>query len=216
MIDVIFSQNRGGVGIFKIDEFLFAQNCSWIKRVFSNCNDNWRLTMRIAAPMGKIEYLRSCDIDPRKNIILYEIAAAFELFVSCFSLIDNNYRKNPIFLNGACQRSGNDPRTLSSDFFGKQIYENNFDIIRTLTYDDCFSNGNFKSINEFLELGFRMPLSLWMRLRSALLFKKKNLTVIPDKTSRSINDFLKSLKRDLNPSGALFNRRSIWGRVRIN
>jgi hypothetical protein len=57
--------------------------------------------MRIASPKGKIEYIRSCDFDPRKNIILYEIAASFELFVSCFSLIDNNYRKTPIFLNGA-------------------------------------------------------------------------------------------------------------------
>jgi hypothetical protein len=155
--------------------------------------------MCIAAPLGKIEYLRSCDIDPKKNIILYEIAAAFELFASCFSLIDNNYRKNPIFLNGAFQRSGNDPRTLSSDFFGKQTYENNFDIIRMLTYDDCFSNGNFKSINEFLKIGFRMPVSLWMRLRSALLFSKKKLTDIPDKTGRSINEFLKSFKRGSKP-----------------
>jgi hypothetical protein len=144
-----------------------------VKACLSNCNDNWRLTMCIASPKGKIEYIRSCDFDPRENITLYEIAASFELFVSCFSLTDNNYRKNPIFLNGAFQRSGNDPRTLSSDFFGKQIYETNFDIIRMLTYDDCFSNGTFKSINEFLEIGFRMPVSLWIRLRSALIFSKK-------------------------------------------
>jgi hypothetical protein len=190
---------QGGVGLFKIDEFLFAQKCSWIKRVFSSCNDNWRLVMRIASPKGKIEYIRSCDFDPRKNIILYEIAASFELFVSCFSLVDNNYRKTPIFMNGAFQRSGNDPRTLSSDFFGKNTYETNYDVIRTLTYDDCFSNGKFKSINEFLDLGFRMPVSLWMRLRSALIFSKKNLVIAPDKPGRSIGDFLKSFKKGSKP-----------------
>jgi hypothetical protein len=136
---------------------------------------------------------------------------SFELFLSCFSLIDNNYRKNPIFLNGAFQRSGNDPRTLSSDFFGKLIYENNFDIIRTLTYNDCFSNGTFKSINEFLEIGFRMPVSLWMRLRSALIFSKKNLMIIQDKPGRSINDFLKGFKKGSKPFRRAFQQAKYLG-----
>jgi hypothetical protein len=43
---------QGGLGLFRIDEFIFSQKCSWIKRAFCNQNDNWRLTLKALAPDG--------------------------------------------------------------------------------------------------------------------------------------------------------------------
>jgi hypothetical protein len=49
---------QGGLGLFRIDEFMFSQKCSWIKRAVCNQNDNWRLTIKALAPGGRIESLR--------------------------------------------------------------------------------------------------------------------------------------------------------------
>ncbi len=202
---------QGGVGLFRIEEFLFVQKCSWIKRILSNQNDNWRLTMMSFASSRNIEHLRSCDIDPNKHFILYDVAAAFELFVSCFSLIDNNYRKNSIFANGAFHTSGQDPRPLGIDFFGRKFYESNSSLLRTLTFDDCFNNSEFKSINEFSDLGLRFPASLWMKIRSALFFSKNKLTFPTTKEGRSVGDFLRGFRKSSKPFRITINNAGYIG-----
>jgi hypothetical protein len=201
---------QGGLGLFRIDEFIFSQKCSWIKRAFSNQNDNWRLTIRTLAPGGKIDNLRSCDIDPNVHIILYDIVSAFELFVSCFSMIDNNFRKNSIFLNGAFQVSGNDPSPLGISFFGKAFYESNALALRSLTFEDCFIGDNFKSINEFHEIGLPFPYAVWMRLRSSLLLSKKKLSVA-DKVGKNVVSFLRGFKKGSKPFRLAINRASYIG-----
>jgi hypothetical protein len=75
---------QGGVGLFNIHDFLIAQKCSWVKRAFLCQNDNWRLSLAMAAPDGNIGNVRSCDIDPNRNLILFELAAAFEFFFWLF------------------------------------------------------------------------------------------------------------------------------------
>ncbi len=201
---------QGGLGLFRIDEFIFSQKCSWIKRAFGNQNDNWRLTMRALAPDGKIEYLRSCDIDPNVHVILYDIVAAYELFVSCFSMIENNFRKNTIFLNGAFQVSGNDSSPLGISFFRRAFYESNASALRSLTFEECFNGEVFKSINEFQDMGLRIPGTVWMRLRSSLLLSKKKLSVA-DKTGKSICTFLQSFKKGFKPFRLTINKASYLG-----
>jgi hypothetical protein len=90
--------------------------------------------------------------------------------------ISFNFKKNPIFLNGAIQRSGVDSRPIDCEFFGTDFYHKNMSAIRKLTYADCFTGDKFKSINEFTDLGLRFSVSVWMRLRSSLLFTRKQLS----------------------------------------
>jgi hypothetical protein len=126
-----------------------------------------------SVPGGVLANLRAYDIPREKSIILHEIAWFYEYFYGCYSLLENNYRKNSIFQNIAFCRSGADNRLLDVDFFGKNFYNENREKIRSLTFDDCFDDGNFKSINDFRVMGLTLPMSLWMRFQSALLFKKK-------------------------------------------
>jgi hypothetical protein len=194
-----YPRSRGGVGLFNIHDFLIAQKCLWVKRAFLCQNDNWRLSLEIAAPDSNIGILRSCDIDPNNNLILFELAAAFEFLTGCFSMLDNNFRKNPIFLNGAFQRSGVDNRPIDIDFFGKDFYQNNSSVIRKLTFDDCFSDGKLKSINEFSELGIRFLVSTWMRLRAALVFSNKLIKIDNDNVGKSITKFLNHAQKGSRP-----------------
>ena len=34
--------NLGGIGLFQLETFINALQCTWIKRAFENCNDNWK------------------------------------------------------------------------------------------------------------------------------------------------------------------------------
>ncbi len=166
--------NQGGMGLFKLTDFLIAQKCSWVKRALTNQNDNWSLSLLASVPGGVLTNLRAYDIPREESIILHEIAWSYEYFYGCYSLLDNNYRKNSIFQNIAFCRSGADNRLFDVDFFGKNFYTGNKDKIRSLTFDDCFEHGNFKSINDFRQMGLPLSMSLWMRLQSALIYSKKN------------------------------------------
>jgi hypothetical protein len=191
------SPEQGGAGLFKLSEFLIAQKCSWVKRAFTNQNDNWRLTLLSAAPDGNLLNLRACDIPPCKSIVLHEIAWAFEYFSGCYSLLDNNYRKNCIFQNIAVCRSGTDNRLLDIDFFGKKFYNENISKIRSLTFDDCFYDGKFRSLPAFKDIGLDLPVSLWMRLQTALTYSKKINRYDSENVSegKNISAFMNMIKR---------------------
>jgi hypothetical protein len=44
--DKIYSPIKaGGLGLFKLGDFIAALQCSWIKRCVQSCNDNWKYTL---------------------------------------------------------------------------------------------------------------------------------------------------------------------------
>ncbi len=150
-----------------------------------------------AAPDGNLANLRACDIQERDSVVLHEIAWAFKYFSGCYSLLDNNYRKNSIFQNIAVCRSGSDNRLLDIDFFGRKFYNDNRCRIRSLTFDDCFIDGKFRSPSSFKDIGLDLPLGLWMRLQTALTYSKKINRYDIENVSegKSISEFMKRTKR---------------------
>jgi hypothetical protein len=167
---------EGGVGLIHIGTFLMAQKCSWIKRTHTNTIDNWRLRLRFGCPNFDVTLLKKCDFNPDSEPILSNISGAFELFINCFSKISTNYKTAPIFANTSFFRSKDNNRLLDAEFFGKAFYAVNKGIIRKLTYADCFLETGFRTIAEFGEIGLELTVSLWMKLRSAMLLAKKKLS----------------------------------------
>jgi hypothetical protein len=144
--------------------------------------------------------LRSIDIDQVKNPILYEIAWAYEFFVGCHSQIDNNFKKNQIFMNAGIFVPGPEVGQIDVNFFGKNFYAANKDKIRSLTYDECFTNGLFNGIEKFREYGLPLTPSLWMKLQGALtLTKKTYLTSGTQGEGVTVWDFLKKFKKGSKP-----------------
>ncbi len=193
---------HGGAGLINIRDFLIAQKCSWIKRAAGNVIDNWRLSLAIAAPEGDILNIRSCDVDPKQHLILYELAWAYEFFIGCYSLIDNNHLRNNVFQNAAFVRSGRDNLLLDSNFFGKKYYIENKSRIRKLTFEDCFTDGKFKSINEFAgNVGLVFPPLTWLNLQTAITYAKKILakTSNGDKKGMPVSKFVGRFKKGSKP-----------------
>jgi Reverse transcriptase (RNA-dependent DNA polymerase) len=188
--------DKGGLGLFDLNLFIQAQTCSWIKRANDLCIDNWRYFITTACPGNNILLLRSSDIDPEMNPILFNMAKCYEKFISAFSALDGNYKCTPIFEN--CNFYYGDNVRLDKKFFGRNLYEANTDIIRNLTFNHCFNNDVFKTQLEFQEMGLNLNLATWMRLRSAILSAKTRLKKVSDVSDRnctSLNNFLRSFRK---------------------
>jgi hypothetical protein len=140
----------------------------WLFRAFKNCNENWRYDLHKLAPDHNPLLIRSRDICVQRHPVLRGIVLAYEEFYGNFCKKDNNYRYAQIFDNKIfC-----DPGTLQplgKNFFGNLLYDNYTRQIRVLTYDKCFNNNIFKSLQEFRDDGLPLTLVTWMRLRNLLL-----------------------------------------------
>ncbi len=192
--------SEGGLGLIHLGTFLMAQKCSWVKRTHSNTIDNWRLKLRLCCPNFDVALLRKVDVDPVTNPVIYGIAEAFELFVNCFSSIGLNYKLVPVLNNKTFCRFKDDSALLDIKFFGKNLYNAQKDRIRSLTFEDCFDDGTFKSVEQFEANGLILPISVWMRLRSFILWAKKKFRCLETGEEtlpkpQSVNQFLLRFKK---------------------
>jgi hypothetical protein len=199
---------EGGLGLIHVGTFLMAQKCSWVKRTQAFTIDNWRLRLKLGCPNFDVSLLKKCDFDSICTPILFNIAEAYEIFLNCYSKIGNNHNVVPIFSNSSITRSRDDRRLIDIDFFGKKFYNENKNIIRKLTVPDCFSGANFKSIPEFANDGLVLTVSLWMRLRSALLLYKNSLQPLPvsDEQPMPVIQFLSRIKRGSKPFRSVIDK----------
>jgi hypothetical protein len=186
----------GGLGIFNIKTFLEAQRCSWIKRAFSKNIDNWRYDLKCLSPAGDVTLIRKIDIDPYTHPILSNIVSAYETFLPAHTLKDKNYKKSQLFLNPAFVRSATDNGLLDIPFFTREIYDRSRDRIRSLIFDDCFLNGNFRTREQFTEIGLYLSGTVHLRLQSAVLFsKRKYAEKDTAKECKSVAEFLSGFKK---------------------
>jgi hypothetical protein len=187
---------NGGLGLFKLKTFLDAQRCSWIKRAHVKAIDNWRFDLKNLAPGGNISLIRRIDVDKNDHPILYNLVDSYCTFLTAFSDHEKNYQKSEIFYNPTFVRSRNDNNLLDIAFFTADFYNANKNVIRSLTYEDCFSEGNFKSKAQFAESGIRFTDTIWMRLQSALVYAKtKYSNKAGLKICNKVGDFLTSFKK---------------------
>ncbi len=177
-----------------IGTFLIAQKCSWVKRVHNNTIDNWRLRFRLASPNFDLTLVSSIDFNRNSSPVLFEIASAFETFVSCFGKIGNNLLELPIFLNPNIVHSSVDSRLIDINFFGREFYARHRDVIRKLTINDCFEVGNFKTLGEFHTMNLPHTVSTWVCLRSAILLARKKMAKC-ESVPVTLDRFLRGIKK---------------------
>jgi hypothetical protein len=187
----------GGLGLFDLKSFLHAQKCSWVKRTIEKPIDNWRFDLKSKSPNGDPSLIRRTDISPTENPILYNIIDSYCTVNDALSSKDENYKKSQIFLNPVFVRSKDDNNLLDIPFFTRQVYDANKVRIRQLTFDDCFLNGKFKTLEQFSESGLILNNLVWLRLRNAITFTKKAMEKRENIKTDSISSlgYLKSFKK---------------------
>ena len=81
----------GGLELFKIEDFLGAQCCMWIKRAFG-LNKLWKVELFTKANCSLFN-LRPSDLDKNLNPVLHNMAGYFQNFVYEFGTKNENFRK---------------------------------------------------------------------------------------------------------------------------
>ena len=143
--------SNGGLGMFKVRDYLSAQCCAWIKRS-SNLDELWKHELNFFSN-GSVFNLRKKNFDARKNPILHHIAGCFEKFIFKFTAIRENFMKMWIFENPSLVFDQNMPNFLNRDFFTEPYFEQNKQAICNITMDKILNmDKSFKSKQIFEQL----------------------------------------------------------------
>jgi hypothetical protein len=208
---------KGGLGLIHIGTFLMAQKCSWIKRAHANTIDNWRLTLKLLSPGFNIANVRLFDINKQENPILFNLVEGYQVFTRCYDQIGMNHTKSNIFCNPIFVRSKYDGNLIDRYFFGKTFFDLHTDTIRSLTFEKCFTDTGFKSMNEFAAMSLPLSQVVWVRLRSALLYAKEKFRnnmnpaiILPP--PKSIDDFLGTVKKGSKKFREIIDK-SVYGKI---
>jgi hypothetical protein len=94
---ICLAVEEGGLGLFKLDDFLASQQCTWVLKADLSRRDNWRVDLHTLTD-GNCLSLSHRIIDPNKNPILFGLATSFERLRVCHDSQNENFLK-AIFLN---------------------------------------------------------------------------------------------------------------------
>jgi hypothetical protein len=145
--------DAGGLGCFKLDEFLTAQQCVWVIRAARSCRDNWRVNLRIFS-YGNALGFSWRNVDPNGN------RYATVLF-------------NPMIFQGPGNKNTLTPAVLEAD--------SDFSLCKklsVLTVDECYDQFGFLTRAEFrIQLGIDLTLTGYANLGRAVNHFVSRLTV---------------------------------------
>jgi exonuclease III len=190
---IYFSACLGGLGFFNLSDFLEAQRCSWIFRAHKFPIDNWRYDLHSLAPNNNVLLLRASDVNENLHPVLHGIVKSYENFYYKFSSFESNAKNAFIFENKFFHRTEDVTATIDRNFFGQNLYANNVNFIRTLTYSDCFRDGHFLTVHEWQQAGFQITVNTWLRLRNAILDAKGR--IIANNLCETVIAFCNKLKK---------------------
>jgi hypothetical protein len=89
----------GGLGLFRIANFLDAQRVSWVRRS-QIIDDRWKISL-YSCSYGSVFNIRSSKFNVRECPCLYAIACSYEKFMKEFTKTNENFWNSYIYSNSA-------------------------------------------------------------------------------------------------------------------
>ena len=116
---ICLAVDEGGLGLFKLDDFLASQQCTWVLKANSSRRDNWRVDLHTLTD-GNCLSLSHRIVNPNKNPILFGLASSFERLRVCHDSQNENFLKatvlnHPMFFRGARNKLTLDPEYLECE-----------------------------------------------------------------------------------------------------
>jgi hypothetical protein len=170
----------GGLGCINLKTFLAAQNCSWIRRAYEACIDNWRYDLKKCAPEGRIEDLVPSDLDPVIHPVLYNMVESLQLLNKDLGQINNNFQKMKVFDNLCFTQGPGNHGVLDKEFFGLRFYNLHGQALRNKNFEDFFVGTRVKNLAEMTEMGLPLSMAIWFKFQASLIFNRQRLKVEPE------------------------------------
>ena len=188
---------NGGIGLFKLGDFLASQCCAWFKRA-SNLDEFWKLELYCGS-FKNIFNVRKENFCSKKNPILRYLVENFEKFLFRFTTINENFRKSWIFENPCLTLDPNSTAYVKRNFFTQEQLTGNLSDIYDLKIMDILGRDDTIKSKEIFEQGTNLRLSvgkyntLCRLVRNALVkYKKIDKN---EKGSDSVKDFCARIRK---------------------
>jgi hypothetical protein len=160
---------EGGLGLFKLDEFLSAQQSTWVIRAHKSARDNWRVNLS-ALSYGYCLCASTASIKKNTNPILYGLATSYGKLRRAFDTLNENYLNATLFNNPIIFRGRGDHLMLDPQYLA---ISDNFLLTKKLarlTVEECHGEHGFLSHNDLqLFLGLEVPVFTYDKIRTAVM-----------------------------------------------
>jgi hypothetical protein len=109
--------DSGGLGLFRLDEFLASQQCTWIMILKADISlrDNWRVDL-FQITRGNCLNLNSSLVDKNENPVLHGLATSFEKLRVCHDSANENFLKATFLNHPMFFREAGNKRTLDFEY----------------------------------------------------------------------------------------------------
>ena len=142
----------GGLGLFNLKLFITALQCTWIKRTFICCNDNWKFDLLQSIDFN-IEYIYRIKEPLDVGSTIIGILSCFRGFYNSFTKIHHNFRKVYIFENDLFGYGRNLQLKFDGEFFGQEIMANLGEKIKQLNWNDIVHENVLLSMVDLNNMG---------------------------------------------------------------
>jgi len=158
--------------MFKLDDFLRAQQCMWVLRAFKSQRDNWRTDL-FRITFGNPLIANKLIVCNLRHPILYGIAEAYELCRINHDSSDENYEKMFILYNPILYRSARDKRRIDLSFLDTVPDPDQYRKLALLKFGDCYDDRGLRTrIDLNISFGLNLSILGYANLGSALNFYK--------------------------------------------
>jgi hypothetical protein len=169
---------EGGLGLIKLENFLHAQKCAWIRRCVHKINDTWRWEI-LERTNYCLDSFRMENFDKAQNLVLWNIADSVCKFQTKYWSRNENYRTAPIFDNvfffkEEPRRRGPDPGRIGTGLLRREIRNEYGKKLLTLKMGSLFINDQLADYGTVCR-NFGIPISQneFLTLRTAAAFALK-------------------------------------------
>jgi hypothetical protein len=157
---------KGGLGLFNLNDFVTAIQCSWVRRLHYHGVDNWRHDF-LAGCYGNPLISNSRTFNYNVNPILHTIATSFEKFYKAYFDIGKNYLKSYVFQNPLMQRDGG---YICELFLGREKSPAFLEAFAKLKVEDFLHHRQFKSLDRLNDdFNLNLDLLTYMRLSPVIM-----------------------------------------------
>ncbi len=108
---------EGGLGLFRLCDFIASLQCSWIKRSYNNINDNWKYKATMLADGTVFNVVNDTVTTNAVGVALSNIIDSFCKFKEEYTKCGENYLTVPFYCNRAFGYGRGNVHHLDDEFF---------------------------------------------------------------------------------------------------
>jgi hypothetical protein len=86
----------GGLGLIKLEHYVQALHCTWIRRAWTCTNDNWKFDL-YKASNGDILNIKEHGLNIELGMVLSNLVKSYNTFQHKFTTVGNNFTKVPVY-----------------------------------------------------------------------------------------------------------------------